>query len=125
MNLRSSQRGMTLLGWIFTLVLIGAVSLLVMKLVPIYAESFKVDKALKSIIGQPGIAQQSPTEIYRQFARRMDIEDLERFGEQNVRKYVTVEKKGPKVVITVEYQAKTKLIGDLSLVADFKKQVSS
>ena len=125
MNLANRQRGMTFLGWVFTLGLIGAVSLLVLKLVPMYMESFKVDKALESLVEQPNINHQSATEIYKGFVRRMNIEDVKRFTERNVRSYVLVEKNGPNVTITVEYQAKAKLFRELSLVADFVKTASN
>ncbi len=125
MNLTNGQRGMTLVGWVFALTLAGAASLLVMRLVPIYLESFKVDKALQSLVEEQDIARQSASEIYRGFVRRMDIEDVDRFNQRDVRKYVTVEKNGPRVTITVEYQAKAKLFRELSLVADFVKTASN
>ena len=116
---------MTLLGWIFTLTLIGSVALIVMKLVPIYLESFKVDKALSGIIEEPGIGNKPPVEIYKDFVRRMDIDEVDRFSARTVREYVTVEKNLRNVTITVEYQAETHLIGNVSLIVDFKKQVSN
>ncbi len=125
MNLANRQRGMTFLGWVFTLGLIGSVALLVMKLFPMYMESFKVDAALESLVEEPNIAHQSRSQIYAGFVRRMDIEDVKRFNERNVRSYVTIEKTGPNVTITVEYQAKADLFRELSLVADFVKTASN
>ena len=116
---------MTFLGWVIVLVLVGGIALIVMKLVPLYMESFKVDSALKSIVEQPNLKDESTADIYKQFVRRMNVEDVNRFNDRNVRKFVTVDKKGPHVTITVEYQAKAELYDNLSLVADFKKQASN
>jgi hypothetical protein len=125
MNLSRNQQGMTFLGWVIVLALIGGIALIVMKLVPLYMESFKVDSALEGILEQPNLKDQSVADIYKQFVRRMNVEDVNRFDERNVRKFVTVEKRGPQVKITVEYQAKAELYDNLSLVADFKKQAST
>jgi hypothetical protein len=125
MNLGRNQQGMTFLGWVIVLVLVGGIALIVMKLVPLYMESFKVDSALKSIVEQPNLKDESTADIYKQFVRRMNVEDVNRFNDRNVRKFVTVDKKGPHVTITVEYQAKAELYDNLSLVADFKKQASN
>ena len=125
MNHNSSQEGMTLIGWIFTLVLVGAVALLVLKVVPVYLESFKVEQALHSVAGEPGIGQATKREIYKRFVKRMDVEDVERFDQRNVHKYLEVQKKGNTVILTIEYQTITPIIHNISLLVDFKHQASN
>ena len=90
MNLGRNQQGMTFLGWVIVLVLVGGIALIVMKLVPLYMESFKVDSALKSIVEQPNLKDESTADIYKQFVRRMNVEDVNRFNDRNVRKFGTV-----------------------------------
>ena len=125
MNRCSKQEGMTLVGWIITLVLIGAVALLVLKVVPVYIESFKVKQALISVVEEPGVAQAGKREIYRRFISRMDVEDVDRFTQSNVHKYLEVEKKGQMVTLTIQYQTITPLVRNISLLVDFKHQASN
>ncbi len=125
MNQNNSQTGMTLIGWIFTLVLVGAVALLVLKVVPVYLESFKVEQALHSVAGEPGIGQATKRDIYKRFVKRMDVEDVERFDQRNVHQYLEVQKKGNTVILTIEYQTITPIIHNVSLMVDFKHQASN
>ncbi len=125
MNPSNRQQGMTLVGWLITLVLVGAVALLVLKLVPVYLESFKVEKALHSVAQESGLSQVSKQEIYRRFMRRMDVEDVDRFTKANLHKYMTVEKKGRTVILLLQYQTITPLFHNISLLIDFSFQASN
>ncbi len=125
MNRHNSQEGMTLIGWIFTLVAIGAVALLILKVVPVYLESFKVEQALHSVAGESGVGQVTKREIYKRFIRRMDVEDIDRFTQKNVHKYLAVEKKGNTVILTIQYQTITPIVHNVSLLVDFKFHASN
>ena len=125
MNRHDSQGGMTLIGWVFTLILIGAVALIILKVVPVYLESFKVEQALHSVAGEPGVGQASKREIYKRFVRRMNVEDVDRFDQNNVHKYLDVQKKGNTVILTMEYHTTKPIIHNISLRVDFKHQASN
>ena len=122
MKLRNSQDGMTILGMLVLLMLIGFAALVVMKLVPMYLESFKVDQALESMSKDSGLIQSTRSDIQKKFLRRMEVEDVDRFTQNNIKDYMTVEKKAGLVKIAIKYQGKASLFGNLSLVADFDKQ---
>lgn len=124
MSLRKGQGGMTVLGMLMLAAVIGFVGLIVMKLVPMYLESFKVDQALESMSKDSGLVSSTKQDIRAKFIRRMDIEDVDRFTERNIRDYMTIEKTGNSVSIVIEYQGRTELFGNLSLVADFYKQAT-
>ena len=125
MNRCNSQGGMTLIGWLMTLVLVGALALTVLKVVPVYMEYFKVKQALHSVVEQSNIGQVTTREIYRQFMRQMDVEDVNRFTENNIHKHLEVQKKGPTVTLTIRYQTITVLIANISLLIDFEHQASN
>lgn len=119
------QNGMTVIGWVLSLVVLAFGVLFVLRLVPIYVESFKVDNALTSLIRDPATADSSRGEIVKKFVARMNIEDIDRFDtEQKVKDYLTVEKGNGRVVIRMQYQAVAPLVGNLSIVADWDKEVS-
>lgn len=118
------QRGMTFLGLVLILVVLGSVLLVGLKLFPVYKESFVVDGALNSLISQPGIENKSRRDIYKQFLKYMEIEDIDRFSDANIAKFLKVEKKGNGITLSLEYQAQAPLFKNLSIVADWKKLVS-
>ncbi len=125
MNPSKRQQGMTLVGWLFTLVLVGAVALLVLKVVPVYLESFKVEKALHAVAQESGLSQVSKQEVYRRFMRRMDVEDVDRFTKANVHKHMEVEKKGNTVILTLRYQNQPHLFHNIWLLIKFEFQESN
>ena len=124
MSLRKGQGGMTVLGMLMLAAVIGFVGLIVMKLVPLYMESFKVDQALESLSQDPSLVNSTKQDIRMKFVRRMDIEDVDRFTQHNIRNYMTIEKTGNSVSVVIEYEGRAELFGNLALVADFYKQIT-
>ncbi|MCU0934944.1 MAG: DUF4845 domain-containing protein [Gammaproteobacteria bacterium] len=119
------QNGMTVIGWVLSLVVLAFGVLFVLRLVPVYVESFKVDNALNSLIRDPATADSSRNDIIKKFVARMNIEDIDRFDtEQKVKDYLTVEKGNGRVVIRMQYQTVAPLVSNLSIVADWDKEVS-
>ncbi|MDH3317433.1 MAG: DUF4845 domain-containing protein [Gammaproteobacteria bacterium] len=125
MNLKQRQRGMTFWMLLFVLVVLGIAFFIVLKLFPIYMESFKIDRAIESVAKDPGVGDRSRTEIVDTLVKRLDIDDVRRITGRNVNEYVEVDKTGRRVRITVEYRAEAHLVGNVSLVADFTKRASN
>lgn len=125
MNTLRKQKGMTVIGWVLTLVVLGFAVLIVLRLVPLYMESFKVDQALSSIIRDPSTADSSRVEIVKKFVARMSIDDVDRFdSEEKVKDSLTVEKGNGRTIIRMQYQTVAPLMGNLSILADWDKEVS-
>jgi hypothetical protein len=119
------QYGMTVIGWIVTLALVAFGVLFVLRLVPIYVEAFKVQNALESMAMDSSITEDSRETILRKFANRMSIEDVDRFDtEAKAKEYLTIEKRDGGIKIRVDYRAVAPLVSNLSLVADWQKEVS-
>jgi hypothetical protein len=110
---------------VFVLAVIAVVVLVGLRMFPVYMEAFKVQQALEQIAKLRELPDTSREEIYDLFLRRMEVEDVDRFTRANLRQYMDVERQGSKVTITLEYVAKAELFGNLSVVADWKKQVSN
>lgn len=125
MVLRKHQGGLTFIGLLFILGLIGFFTLVGLKLFPIYMESFKVDSVLTSLIEDPDVTNWSKPEIRKRFVSRVDVEDLDRFNERNLAEYMTITKLKDGVSIDLAYQAEAHLFANLTLVADFQKSVST
>lgn len=125
MNLKRRQRGMSFWMILFVLVVLGIAFFVSLKLIPIYMESFKVDRIISGLVNEPGVGSQSRHEIAATLVKRFDIDDVRRFNEKTLRKYVDIQKRGERVTILVEYRAEAPLVGNVSLVADFKKRASN
>ncbi len=125
MNLKRRQRGMTFWMLMFVLTVLGIAFFVVLKLFPMYLESFKINRAIESVAKDPGVGDWSKTDIKDRLVKRFDIDDVRRINEKNFNAFVSIDKKGRRVRITVDYQAEAHMVGNVYLVADFKKRASN
>jgi hypothetical protein len=125
MQNRHEQRGITFLGLLFVLVVLGFVALMGMKMFPVYMESFKIDKALKSLISDSQIGSMSKRDIIQALLKRLDIDSVNRIDHRNYNEYVTIVSNEGKVSVDVAYRAEAPLFSNISIVVDFEKHVEN
>jgi hypothetical protein len=113
-----SQRGITLVGFVIILAMVGVFAYLGMKVFPIYQQFFSVRSAMKGVASEPGVGQMDPAKIRDLFFRRLYVnyadEDLQ---PENVK----IERRDNGYVMTVQYEVRRPLIADLDIVGRFDK----
>src|SRR5688572_9345860 len=83
--MKRSQGGMTLIGFIVVLGIVGLFAYVGMKLFPMYSEFFAVKSALKGLAAEPGIGNRDPAKIKDLFFRRLYISYAENVKAENVK----------------------------------------
>lgn len=109
------QRGLTMFGFLFTAVALVMAAMLAMKIVPAYIEFFSVKKIL-SAMEQSGLEGKTNAEIRSDFERRANVDYVSVVQGDDL--LIVRERGVPKV--GAEYEFRTRLIGNVSLVIDFK-----
>lgn len=114
--MRRQQSGITLIGFIIVLAVVGVFAYVGMKLVPMYSEYYSVKQALKGLATEPGIASQDAKRIEDLFFRRLYISYAENVKPENVQV-----KRGPEGgwVVNVAYELRKPMIGNLDVVGNF------
>ena len=110
------QRGVSMFGFLLIAIVVIMFAMLAMKLVPAYVEYFSVKKILNAMGQDSETKAMSNADIRNSFAKRAEVgyvtvvkpEDLD------------VDRSGGKVVISTEYEYRTPLVGNISLIVDFK-----
>ncbi len=125
MSLRNRQRGLSFLGLIALAGLLGFAAVIGLKLIPIYMDSWKINGVIDAVISETDIEQQSRAEIFTSLLKRLDIEAVDAVTYKNYKEHLSVSKTTNNTTISVYYKVETQLIGNLSLVAEFDKSVSS
>ena len=125
MHSKTRQRGISLWGILFLLAVFGFAAVIGLKLVPVYLESYKIDKAMTGVLSDPRVANQSDRDIVIALSKRLDIDGITRITDLNFREYGTITKRNRTVNMEISYQAKVPLFGNLTLLADFDKFASS
>ena len=113
--MKRKQGGMTLIGFIIVLALVGFFAYIAMKLVPMYSEYYAVKQALKGLQQEPGIANRDPGRIQDLFFRRLYISYAENVKPANVK----IERISGGWNMAVDYEVRKPLIYNLDVVGKF------
>lgn len=118
MNLNRNQRGMTLLGFLMVLVIVAFFAFLIMRLFPVYSEFYAVNRALKALTLEPGMA--TPEAIRRSIDRKLYISYVKNFAAKDAK--IT---RGPEGGWNVRayYEVRGDLLYNLDYVATFDTAV--
>ena len=119
MNTRYRQRGMTAIGWLLILGLIAFLTLVVLRLAPVYLEYSKVASVLESLRSQPGIANETRAGIIALVSRRFDVNDVRNVDP----KLVKTSKDRGKMIIGIAYDRREHLVANIDVVVSFDKKV--
>jgi|SRR5690606_861955 len=116
--MKRTQRGMTLLSFVIVLAVVGFFAYVGMKLFPMYSEYYSVRQALKGLQNEVGIANQDPGRIKDLFFRRLYISYSDNVKPENV-KLQRIQKGSPGWEMTVDYEVRKSLVGNLDVVGKF------
>ena len=110
------QRGVSMLGFMFVAIGLIIVVMLAMKLVPAYIEFFSVKKILNAMGQDSETKSMSNNEIRSSFSKRASVGYVTVVKPEDL----SIDRSGGKMVISTEYEYRTPLVANISLVVDFK-----
>ncbi len=113
--MKHMQSGMTLIGFVIVLAVLGLFAYIAMKLVPMYSEFFAVKQALKGLAAEPGIADQDPAKIQDLLFRRLDIS----YADDVKPEYVKIKRVDAGWQMDVNYEVRKPIIANLDVVGKF------
>jgi hypothetical protein len=108
------QHGVSLVGLIITLAILGFVGIMAARLLPSYLEFFSVKKMFAAM-EQNGEFKGTVPEIRRAFDRRNAIEDVKNVGGKDLE----ISKSGGETIVTAAWSAKVPLVYNASACLDF------
>jgi len=116
--MKRTQGGMTLIGFVIVLAVVGVFIYMGMKVIPMYSEYYAVKQALQGLAGEPGIADQNPAKIKDLFFRRLYIS----YADTVKSEHVKIVRKDAGYVMTVKYEVRKPLIANLDVVGKFEAE---
>lgn len=115
MNSMPNQRGLSLLGFMFVLVLVLFFTYIGIKLVPVYLNHMSVTSEVKAVASEPGSANKAPNTIRRDLIRRLGVSYVDYVEPQ----HITIER-GDQVQLVVQYEVQQHLIGNIDALIRFR-----
>ena len=108
------QRGITLMGTIVTLAVLGFVGVMAAKLLPYYVEYYSVKKMFASL-EQSGATKGTVKEIRYAYEKLNGIEDVKSLRGEDIE----VTKEGGEAVLTGAWSVKVPMVANISTCIDF------
>lgn len=119
MRTTRGQKGITLLGFLVILAIVGFFAFIIMRLFPVYSEYYGVLQAMKAVQVEPGIATKTPEQIKESLSRKFYISYVTSVKKNNIR--LTRREGG--YLLNVKYEVRGPLLYNLEYVATFDKTV--
>ena len=110
------QRGVSMLGFMLIAVMVIIIAMLAMKLVPAYIEFFSVKKILNSMGQDAEVKSMNNVEVRSSFSKRASVGYVTVVKPEDL----NIDRSGGNMVISTEYEYRTPLVANISLVVDFK-----
>ena len=119
--LRARQSGISLVGFIIILGVVGVFAFLGMKIFPAYSEYYNVASAMEKLAREPGTARWTPADILGALDRQMGMNYV---NEAHVnRRSFQIKRSGAGYTLAVRYEVRESLVYNLDYVAKFEKTV--
>ncbi len=111
------QKGVTTIGWLIILALIGFFVLLILRMGPAYMEYYKIVSTLDVMKDEAGFS--SPVEIRDMAERRFDISYVHSITHKDLK----IKPSGEYYLVSAKYESRVHLFGNVYVVMTFDKQV--
>lgn len=122
MKLRHEQRGMTAIGWLIVLALIGFFALLALRLTPLYLEFFTVKNSLEALKNEGGIADWTKADIKSALYKRFTINQVNRV-DLNEHLIIERDEKTGMRKVEIKYDVATPIAGNVEALVHFDHKV--
>jgi hypothetical protein len=118
--MKQRQRGMTFLGIVIILLILGSALYAGIRLVPVYLEYSKVVRALNQVRDEHAAIDTNPNLIRRSLERRWDVEDIASIGW----KEIDITKTSDGFDVDAYYETERPFLANVYLLVKFDYSVS-
>jgi len=113
--MRHAQRGLSLSGFMVTIVIFLAAAMLAFKIVPPYLEYQTIQKAFRAMAADSALAKGSKGQVASAFNSRATIDDIKSISADDLE----IVQEGGRLSISAQYSVKVRLFSNLSACMDF------
>jgi len=113
------QAGMTGIGWLLVLVIIGFFVMILLKIGPVYLENYSVKSVLNSLATEPLITKKSSQEIKKIIMKRLKINGVYNFDRKNIK----VKRTPGMVTVDINYTVQKDMVGNIDVLISFSEQL--
>ena len=112
------QRGMTLISWLILLGILLFNGIVALNVVPVYINDHSVKTLMKNLEMDSTIRGKNPKALKEIITKRLRINNVYSVTKE----HITIKKSKNDYLITIEYEPRGKLMGNLDYIVTFKHQ---
>jgi len=114
-----NQTGLTAIGLILILIPVGLAVYIILRVAPVYIEALSVGDAVNSLKKELDLKEKSREEISKMIQKRLyEINNVSSVARDDIKIQKTVND----VTVTIDYEARVPLFGNVALALDFHKR---
>jgi hypothetical protein len=117
MHRAQSQAGLTFIGLLIVLVPIALILYVFMRAAPAYIEAYSVGDVVNSLRKEFDLKERSKDEIANMIRKRFEVNDIQSVQKEDVK----IIKTPNEVSVTIDYEVKVPLFGNIALALTFHK----
>ncbi len=117
--MRHRQHGLTLIGFMMVLIVLGCVAYLAMRVIPPFIEYYSVVNNIKGVAQEPGITTMDEGRIRNLIGRRFNISYVESIEPKDVK--IIRDTNGMR--FSVNYEVRKPVVYNVDLIMHFEKTV--
>jgi len=122
MNMHRKVKGITLIGFVIVLCVLGFFAYLAMRLIPMYVEYFGVVKAMEQVRSEPGSGQKSLDEIRRDLSLKFDTQYVDDGSVPP--SAIQLKREAGASTLRIAYEKRVSFMYNIDLVGKFDKSIS-
>ncbi len=119
-KMREKQQGMTLIGVVILVAVLGFYAFGIIQLVPVYLENMKVVQVMNQVKSDLDGQNATIRDIKRALEKRVDVEDLRTF---DWKENFIITRSSEGYSITTDYERQKVFFANVSLLAEFTHEV--
>ncbi|HKJ77786.1 MAG TPA: DUF4845 domain-containing protein [Gammaproteobacteria bacterium] len=116
---KARQEGITAIGALVILVLVGFLALAVLKLFPVYMEHFSVTASMESLKEEPGDERLTGRKLEQLLMRRFNVNSVQSVG----REHIEVDPNDSGFTVSVVYERRVPFMANIDFVVSFDDTV--
>jgi len=114
-NLLKHQEGITFLGILVILGMLGCFFLFGLRAFPLYTEHFAIIQSMKGVAAQPYKSRNNIKRVRSLLLKNLNINAVYSFNSRNIKKVTALKKKKGKRILYFKYTKSERLFGELYL----------
>jgi len=119
MHRPNKQKGMTAIGWLLVIAIVGIFALMLLKLLPVYFEGYKIASSMEALAADRDMRGKGPNELKKSLLRRFDINMIYDIKSDDI----NISRSANGYSVEIDYEPRVSFLGNLYFLVVFDKTV--